>query len=175
MKLSDFLQEKKIVFGGELPHVISPSLDGEVIFYNLDTERIKFINENIIQKLNEGETKESVTYKMFPHLVDIEADVTLEKFVEMLNNPPNNEFANVVNELYDAMENLFNRAATVSEIHKKNEEMLKRMPELAVTPIKTKEEIEKELMAELGGLIENTPENKARRKEIFTYLAELEG
>lgn len=175
MKLSDFLQEKKIVFGGELPHVVSPALDGEVVFYNLDSERIKFINENIIQKLKEGATKEEVTYKMFPHLANIEADVTLDQFVAMLDNPPNNEFACVVNELYDAMENLFNRAETVSKIHKKNEEMLKRMPELAVTPKKTKEEIEKELMAELGGLVENTPENKARRKEIFTYLAELEG
>ena len=173
MKLSDFLKQKKIVFGEEFPQIINPTLNGEVVFYNLDNDRIKLINEEVIQKLNKNDTDDIIAYKMFSYLTDVENDVDIKTFVDMMDNAPNNEFALLVEEFMKLFNDFFARIETKRRTEKAMEELKTKLPEKIELP-KTPQEIKKELMEELGTLQESTPENKKRRKEIFIELSELE-
>lgn len=170
MKLSDFLQETKIVIKNGKAEVIKPNLNGEIRFYGLDKDRVELIQKEVFPNLDDSDNKEIVSYKLFSYLVNVENDVDLNTFIKMITTPPNTPFAILIDNLFDYMDDLFEKGEVLSKTSEKVEKLKTKLPEQP----KTKQEIKNELMKELSTLMENTPKNKKRRKEIFIELAELE-
>lgn len=164
MKLSQFLIEKKIKFVDGKIEVIDKKLEGEVIFYELNKERIELINNEVVQKLKNDDTDESASYKIFSYLVNIENDVDLQTFVKMINVPPCNEFAVVVDEFIKSYNNLFDKAQTFDSIKKNTDELNKKIPK--------KEETDEEKIVRLTKDM-NEKKDLKKKRIIFKELSEL--
>lgn len=146
-KISEFNKTEKIIFqDGEL--IKKPAeINGEINLYNLDADRIKIINEKVIQKLSNNVSEVELAYNLLPYLGTVDVDVSLNEFDALQSNTL---FRNFITEISINISNLFKK---LKESENKLNDMIEQNPELKQIAekkkIKTKDEIIDDLMNKL--------------------------
>jgi hypothetical protein len=163
-KISEFNKTGKIIFkDGELIKK-SAKINGEITLYNLDADRIKLINEEVIQKLSNNVTEEEVAYNLLPYLGSIDIDVSLDEFEALQSNAL---FRKFITEISVNISKLFSQ---IKESDNKLNNAFKENPELEQMiekkKIKTKDEVIDDLMSKLL-------ETKGDVKKRDSILAEI--
>jgi hypothetical protein len=110
MKLSDFKQKpfsKKLSFVDGVMSVVEEksALNGEVIFYELDADRINSIYEGVVKNNVEQITNDEFIFVLIPYICDIEVDVNKDEYKKMLDNP-NADLLNLISLLMDSLKDV---------------------------------------------------------------------
>lgn len=126
MKFSDFKVNKKIIF--EQEDVIirnGEDMAGEIIFYELDFDKLVEINEKVIQHLVD-ENDEKILFMLIPYLTNVEMDVKYEEFHNMVKIPTT-KLMIFIDEIVNSIDELYDRGNKLVDFYKKNEEVNKKM------------------------------------------------
>ena len=126
LKLSEFEMVKRLVFNNGEAEYIETELNGEILFSNLDSKRIQLINDKVIKKLKKTTSNEEIAYRLIPFITDIECDVTLTKFKEMMETPSNPMIA-LSNALFEYIQNIINMGDKLLELNKASNKFEKQL------------------------------------------------
>ena len=115
LKLSNFLQTRKIIFTENGVEYIEPKIEGEIIPYILDDERIKMIMNEVPEKDNKGD---KFMYKLLPLIMSVENDITFEEYIGLIS-VPRNGFENLLDLTTSLMSELFERVKNLGKLDEK--------------------------------------------------------
>lgn len=166
MKLSDFLKTKKVVFENGEVKIINNLIDGDIEFYNLNTDTLITIKENIIDKMNETYTQERCLYDIIPYVCNIERDIELDVFINMLKSPTV-QFSYISESLIEITNNIFTLAKRTNDLIDKVENMKNTIPELFIKEETIEEKIER-VTKEM-----NEEKDTKKKKVLLLQLAKL--
>lgn len=171
MKLSQFkgFGAKKIKFvNGDVVIEQNAMLNGEIDFYNLDVDRLRLMQAEVLSKASLFSDNE-VMYKLLPYLCDLDVDITFEEFEEMVNHP-SKEFTVLFNQLVGVLTSFIQTVDTLQDINDKVDYVSSKFNfEKESLPTETKEEKLERLYNELSASTD-----KAKRKELFREISSIE-
>jgi hypothetical protein len=147
MKLSDFKLKKvlkKIVFVDNKTEILdNMEINGEVSFYAINEEVIINIHNVMKNSISEGVADDEVAFAIIPFVCDIEVDVTLDDFSEMLKSP-SKQLMDFMSLVLESMRNALDTIKTLSNIEKNVQEIIEEDPKTA------KENLLNELYSQLS-------------------------
>lgn len=166
MKLSSFLQTKKVIFRNGKVETVSNILDGDVDFFDLGAEKLNKIKEDIIDKMGQDYTEERFLYDILPYICNIELDVDFETFRRMVNSP-SVEFTYIMESVIEIINNILDLADRSAVLSDKIDDIKNRRPELFV-----KEETLEEKIIRLTKEMNEEKDTK-KKKTLLLELAKL--
>lgn len=175
VKMSDFLNKKRIVIIDGEATVVEPKVNGEIEVNTFNAKIVERIQKEVFNKLTDEEIKNDkiFTYNAFPILTNIQNDITIEQFEELMETPRRpfslilNMVTDEINNIFDAMKDYKNMDSKLNKIKNENEEIFKQIEQ----PVKTKEEQLEDLYKEL----QNNFSNREKRDEILNKINVLRG
>lgn len=165
MKLSELFKERKVSFyqdenGRVKTRVIEPVPEGEIVFKYLDFKTLEELNKKN-DKDNLKNDNEYI-YDILDTIVEVDKDVSKEKFIEAMILPPNSIFELFKEQIFDYLVDIMKKFNKTAESYKKysneltneakimNERMDKQKKLLPPEPVKkSDEEILKELSKQI--------------------------
>jgi hypothetical protein len=166
MKLSDFLKVKKLSFVGGRVSVQNSMTDGDIDFYELNTDRLMKIKDEVFDKLNPNYTEERFTYDILPYVCNVERDIDLDQFMKLMA-APSVEFTYFQENLIDIINKVLDLGDRIEVLNDKVGEMKSKKPELFV-----KEETLQDKIIRLTKEMENEIDVK-KKMELIKVLAKL--
>lgn len=174
VKMSDFLNKKKIVILDGEATVVEPKVNGEIEVNTFTAKIVERIQKEVFEKLTDEEIKNDkiFTYHAFPILTNIQNDITIEQFEELMKTPRRpfslvlDMVTDEINNIFDAMKDYKKMDSKLNKIKSENEEMLKQIEQ---TVIKTKGEQLEDLYKDL----ERNFSNREKRDEILNQINSL--
>lgn len=157
LKLSNFLQTRKIIFTKNGVEYMEPKIEGEIIPFVLDDERIKMIMKEIPEEDNKGD---KFMYKLLPLIMSVENDIEFEEFVGLVATPRNG-FENILNlatslvtDLFERVENMGRLDDKINSIKGKHEDLFKLI------------ELEELVEEKKEDIVQKTKVKKKRTKKV---------
>lgn len=120
MKLSQFkgtdVRKKLQFINGESKEVlVDEQVNGDINFYSLNIEKLEVINNEVVNKLNDGDSSELLMYKIIPYITDVECDLTFDEFMLMMNNP-SKAFTSFAQEIVASINEMFSTVGDITKI-----------------------------------------------------------
>jgi len=177
MKLSDFLQERKIKLykdeNGELhSKSIEPELsEGEIVFYNVNMELLEEINK--IKDDIANISDEKLMYILFEKLTNIEKDIDEKEFCDMMLFPPNNICSQIREGLYKSFVALMKGVKSKFQVSYNNTKEINNVLNDFPEDIKNKmlelpkQKTDEEKLAEIKEKIKETKDDIEQQKLIL--------
>lgn len=166
MKLSQFKVSKKVTFINGVAITEDNNINGEIEFYNLDRDRAIQIQKEVFPQLGEGKNDDKFAYLVFPFLTNIEVDVDLEEFIQMVNSP-SLAFSSVLEILVETINETFNTLEQNSRLGEKINTVTEKHPEI----FKKEETIEEKILR-LDKELDMEKDFKKKRM-LFNELSKL--
>lgn len=166
MKLSDFLKVKKLSFVGGRVEVQNSMTDGDIDFYDLTTDRLVKIKDEVFDKLNTEYTEERFMYDILPYICNVERDLELDQFMKLMA-APSVEFTYFQENLIDVVNKVLDLGDRMVVLSDKVAEMKNKKPEIFI-----KEETVEEKIVRLTNEMDTEKDTKKKR-DILLELAKL--
>jgi hypothetical protein len=167
MKLSELRvkeAKKKITFiEGKMEVEDFQSINGDIDIFDLDTEVLNSINENVVKQMEKLEDNSEFMYRLIPYVCDLELDIPYNEFLEMLDNPSKafvgfvNIIVELISDLFEMLESVENIVATSNKVQEKT--IMSEEQQLEMLYDKLNESTDKEDKKKIIGMI-NALENK---------------
>lgn len=204
MKLSQFkgsnIRKKMQFINGEMKEAVlaNEQINGDINFYELSIDKLEVINNEVINKLKDGDNNEFLMYKLIPYVSDVECDMTFDEFMEMMNNPSRafvaftkeimasiNDMFGTIDELSKAIDStnqLISNPIMTEKTENVNSE-IEKVEEKVEDEVKIENNISKEDGADLGIeiLLDNLYEqlrntsDRTERKKLIQRITDLQG
>jgi hypothetical protein len=184
MKLSSFKKSeyvKKLIFvNGDMESIdVNETLNGEILFYDLDSNIAEKIQEDILKSKKDLSDEEFI-YKLIPHLTNIENDVSYKEFLAMYKNP-SSEFAEFINGLIYTLKVMYVKTETLVKLKKNSENLINDISsstsseEFEKLRQEDEEKIRREKLIDDLYTALNVTTDKNIKKTIIKQISELEG
>jgi hypothetical protein len=167
MKLSELRvkeAKKKITFiEGKMEVEDFQSINGDIDIFDLDTEVLNSINENVVKQMEKLEDNSEFMYRLIPYVCDLELDIPYNEVLEMLDNPSKafvgfvNIIVELISDLFEMLESVENIVATSNKVQEKT--IMSEEQQLEMLYDKLNESTDKEDKKKIIGMI-NALENK---------------
>lgn len=130
--------EKKMVIENGKPYWIEPAINGEINFKQIDEEMIKNIREKALDKFNKAMTDEEAAYLLIPFITDVEDDIDLDRFGNMIKNK-NDIVLTLVDGVLDLFDGIIEFSAKISQIIDRSQAIQDKMPEVDIKELQRQE------------------------------------
>jgi hypothetical protein len=166
MKLSDLKLKKisrKMIFNDNKTEVVDDmKVNGEVSFYSIDESILTDIHNTLKDGVEKEATDNEVAFGIIPHICDIEVDVTVEEFSEMLETP-SKQLMDFMSFVLESMKSSLDMIKTLSNIEKNVSEVVDLNPKVS------KENLLNELYLQL-----TQTEDRETKIQLLSSISKLE-
>lgn len=167
MKLSDFLQPKKLSYIGDELILENPYIDyGSIEFYELTLDKLAKIEKAVVKKIKTDDDVVKFLFDIWEHVTNIEKDITYTKFKKMIEFP-DVDFMPICKSVIKIINNLFKLVNEQENIKKESELVQQKYPDLF-----PKQETLEEKIVRLNKEMDEEKDFK-KKKAIFEELSKL--